>query len=88
MTTVAERVIAILAGQALLPVDAVTPDAAPETLGLDSIAMLEAVFAIEETFDITVPFSPGDPTAGSAFDTSSVGALIAAVEELVARKAP
>jgi len=88
MTKVSERVIAILAEQALVTPGDIVPDAAPESLGLDSIGMVEAVFAIEEAFDIAIPFNPNDPEEARTFDTSTVGSLIAAVEALVARKAP
>ena len=50
---------------------------------LDGLGLVEAIFAIEETFDITVPFNANDPQAGG-FDISSVAAIIRAVEGLVA----
>lgn len=88
MTEVSERVVAILAAQALVAPGDIVLDAAPESLGLDSLGLVEAVFAIEEAFDITIPFNPNDPEAEPAFDISSVRSLIAAVEELVAQRAP
>ncbi|QLQ19038.1 MAG: acyl carrier protein [Exiguobacterium profundum] len=78
--------IQIIAHQAVLDVADVTPDATLEDLGIDSLGLVEAIFAIEESFDITVPFNANDPQNG-AFDISSVGAVIAAVETLVATKA-
>lgn len=83
--TIAQRVIQIIAHQAVLDVDDVTPDSTLEGLGIDSLGLVEAIFAIEETFDITVPFNANDP-AGSEFDISSVSSVIAAVESLVALK--
>jgi acyl carrier protein len=47
---------------------------------------VESIFAIEEDFDISVPFNANDPGSG-AFDISSVAAVIAAVEGLVRDKA-
>lgn len=84
--SVRDRVIQIIAHQAVLDVADVTPDATLEDLGIDSLGLVEAIFAIEESFDITVPFNANDPQNG-AFDISSVGAVIAAVETLVATKA-
>lgn len=83
---VREKVIEIIAKQALLDVSDVTLDASPEGLGLDSLGMVEAIFAIEEAFDIAVPFNANDP-GQSGFDISTVGAIVAAVEGLVAQKA-
>lgn len=83
---VRDKVIEIIALQAVLDVSDVTPDSRPEDLGLDSLGLVEAIFAIEEAFDISVPFNANDP-AQSGFDLSSVGAIVAAVEGLVAQKA-
>lgn len=87
MATVAERVIGILAAQALLEPEDIDPAADPESLGLDSLGLVEAIFAIEETFDITVPFNPNEPEAAPDFDISTVARIIEAVERLVSQKA-
>ncbi len=83
---VQDKVIAILAEQAVLDVADVSPDATLESLGIDSLGLVEAIFAIEEAFDISVPFNANDPTEGS-FDISSVASIIAAVESLLAEQA-
>ena len=51
-------------------------------LGIDSLGLVECIFAIEEAFDINVPFNANEP-AKSEFDISSVAAIVAAVEGLV-----
>lgn len=84
--TVAERVIALIAAQALADPSGITPETEVESLGLDSLGLVEAVFAIEEAFDITVPFNPNEAEAGSGFDVSTVGAIIRGVEGLIAAK--
>lgn len=81
-----QKVIAILARQAVLDVSDVTPESTLESLGIDSLGLVEAIFAIEETFDISVPFNANDP-ARSGFDMTSVASIVAAVEGLVAQKA-
>lgn len=80
------KVREIIAEQAVLDVDQVTLESTPDELGLDSLAMVEIVFAIEETFDVAVPFNANDPTA-SDFDISNVGAIVKAVEGLLAARA-
>ena len=79
------KVIGILAEQAVLDRDQVTLESTPEELGLDSLGLVETVFAIEEGFDINVPFNANDPTAGE-FDISSVRAIVAAVKTLIAEQ--
>ena len=86
MSEVRERVVAILAEKALLEPADIGLDSVPAELGIDSLGLVEAIFAIEESFDIAIPFNANDP-AQPGFDTSSVAAIVAAVEGLVAQKA-
>ncbi|MFM2390752.1 MAG: hypothetical protein RLZZ437_2307 [Pseudomonadota bacterium] len=86
MTDVAQRVIAIIAEQGLLDPADLTPDSRLADLGIDSLALVESIFAIEEAFDVQVPFNANQPDK-SAFDVSTVGSVIAAVEGLLAQKA-
>jgi acyl carrier protein len=79
---VARKVIEIIAEQAVLDPADVKMDATPDDLGVDSLGLVEAVFAIEEAFDISVPFNANDP-ADSAFDISNVESIVAAVQGLV-----
>lgn len=83
--TVAEKVIAIIAEQAVLDPSEVRPEMTPADLGIDSLGLVESIFAIEETFDISVPYNANAPHE-SGFDISSVAAIIRAVEDLVAAK--
>ena len=84
--TTDDRIIAIIAEQAMLEPGDVTLDASLADLGIDSLGLVECIFAIEEGFDITVPFNANDPSA-SDFDISSVGEIIAAVKQLQADQA-
>lgn len=81
-----QRVIAIIAEQAVLDVSDVAMDSTIESLGIDSLGLVEAIFAIEEAFDISIPFNANDP-AQSGFDMSSVAAIVDAVQGLVAQRA-
>ncbi len=83
--SVADQVIAIIAEQAILEPQDVKTDATLEDLGIDSLGLVEAVFAIEETFDISVPFNANDPS-DSDFDITNVASMIKAVEGLVEKK--
>jgi acyl carrier protein len=83
--SVRDRVIAIIAEQAVLDVRQVKPEMRLDELGVDSLGMVESIFAIEESFDITVPFNANEPEKGQ-FDMSSVASVIAAVEGLIAEQ--
>ncbi len=83
---VRDKVIEIIAEQAVLDVADVRMDATLDELGIDSLGLVEAIFAIEEAFDISVPFNANDPSE-TDFDISSVAAIVSAVEHLVAEQA-
>ena len=81
--SVRDKVMEILAEQALIEVAELSDTATLEELGIDSMALVEVIFAIEEAFDISVPFNANAPDA-SDFDISNVAAIVGAVEALVA----
>ena len=81
-----DKVIAIIADQALMDPSDIKLTDTPELLGIDSMGLVESIFGIEEAFDITVPFNANEPSE-SDFDISSVAAIIKAVEGLVAEQA-
>ncbi|MDC0094580.1 acyl carrier protein [bacterium] len=83
--SVKDKVIQIIAEQGLLDVADVSLTATLEELGIDSLGVVESIFAIEEEFDIEVPFNANAPQE-SEFDISSVATIIAAVETLVAEQ--
>ena len=60
---------------------AVTPDTALADIGMDSMSLVEAIFELEETFDIFIP-NPGE---NKDLDTefTTVGEVISAVEQLI-----
>lgn len=88
--SVMDRIRAIIAEQAMLDLADVTPEARLSDLGLDSLGLVESLFAIEEAFDISVPFNANDAGANepgqSRFDVSTVAAIIAGVERLLAAR--
>ncbi|MFO1138480.1 MAG: phosphopantetheine-binding protein [Paracoccus sp. (in: a-proteobacteria)] len=86
MTEVRDRILQIIAEQAMLDPSELKLDMSPQDIGIDSLGLVESIFAIEEEFDISVPFNANEPEK-SEFDISSLGAIVAAVEKLVAEKA-
>ena len=83
--SVKDKVIQIIAEQGLLDVADVSLTATLEELGIDSLGVVESIFAIEEEFDIEVPFNANAPQE-SEFDISSVAIIVSAVETLVAEQ--
>lgn len=79
--TTEQTVIEIIAEQAVLDPGDVTPESTLEDLGIDSLGLVESIFAIEEAFDISVPFNANNPTE-SDFDISTVASIIAGIERL------
>lgn len=86
MTEIRDRIVQIIAEQAMLDPAELKPEMSPQDIGIDSMGLVESIFAIEEEFDISIPFNANDPES-SEFDISSLGAIISAVEKLVAAKA-
>lgn len=84
--SIKDQVIAIIAEQAMLEPSDIAMDNTLADLGIDSLGLVESIFAIEETFDISVPFNANDPQAGD-FDISSVASIVAAVEKLKSEQA-
>jgi len=85
--SIQDRVVAIIAEQAVLEPSDVTMQSTLEDLGIDSLGLVESIFAIEEEFDITIPFNANEPTEGD-FDISSVAKIVAGIEFLVADAKP
>jgi acyl carrier protein len=81
MVDVANGVIELVAGKARNKQAPLQMSDALENLGLESLDVLELTFAIEEKFNIEIPFN-----ANTQFDFKTVGELVHAVEGLVAKK--
>lgn len=84
--SIRDKVFAIVAETAVLDVGDVSEESTLESLGIDSLGLVESIFAIEEEFDITIPFNANDPTGGD-FDFSDVAAIIRGIEKLISQKA-
>jgi acyl carrier protein len=53
-----------------------------DALGLESLDVLEIAFDLEQRFDVEIPFN-----ANTELEFETVGALVAAIERLIAEKA-
>ena len=77
-----DKVIEIIAEQAVLDVSDISMDSTLESLGIESLGLVESIFAIEEAFDIQIPFNANEPNQ-SGFDISSVATIVADIERMV-----
>jgi acyl carrier protein len=82
---VSNRIAQFIAEQAMLDPEAVKPETTLDDLGLDSLALVEVVFGIEEAFDISIPYNANEP-ASSEFDISKVAHIVSGVKSLIAAK--
>ena len=53
-----------------------------ESLGIDSVGVVEVIFAIEEEFDINIPYNANE-TLSKGLDFSNVLSIVELVSELV-----
>ena len=83
--SIKDKVVNIIAEQAVLEPSDVTPDSTLEELGIDSLGLVESIFAIEEEFDIQIPFNANAPEE-SDFDISNVQSIITGIERLIAEQ--
>ena len=82
---VSKRVAQIIAEQAMIDPEAIKPETTLDDLGLDSLALVEVIFGIEEAFDISVPFNANEPSA-SEFNIAKVAHIVDGVKSLIAAK--
>ncbi|MFT6223710.1 MAG: acyl carrier protein [Paracoccaceae bacterium] len=83
--SVEDTIIRIIAEQAILEPSDIARDSTLADLGIDSLGLVESIFAIEEAFDISVPFNANEPDK-TDFDISSVQSIITAVDGLIAQQ--
>jgi acyl carrier protein len=79
-----DEVKGIIAKQVEVPLDQLTADTRLADVGIESLDVIEIVFALEEKFDISIPFNANE-SAAEAFET--IGAVADAVQKLVDAKA-
>lgn len=85
MTGRAQQVSAIIARQAMVAPDQIDLTTRLEDLNLDSIALVEVIFGLEEAFDISLPFNANDDRVARQ-DFTTVATVVALVERLLAQK--
>ena len=80
------KVIEIIADQAIVEPSDLSDESTLESLGIDSLGLVESIFAIEEAFNIEIPFNANQPNE-SQFDISSVATIVQGIEKLIQEQA-
>ena len=80
------KVIEIIADQAIVEPSDLTDESTLESLGIDSLGLVESIFAIEEAFNIQIPFNANQPNQ-SPLDISSVATIVQGIEQLIQEQA-
>ena len=83
--TIQDTVVEILAEKALLKPGDVKLDFSISDLGLDSLGVVEIIFALEEQFDIEIDINFNNVNS-SDFDISTVQEIIKSIEKILKNK--
>lgn len=75
----------IFARQSVLDPSDISLDVPLAEIGIDSLGLAEAVFALEEHYNLHIPFNANESRA-AAVNIQNVGTVIAAVEKLLAQQ--
>ena len=78
-----DAISTVLVGQFKVDAAAVGPQAALDQLGLDSLALMEFVFAVEDRFDVRIPEDRLDPRQAGV----TLAQLALLIDEAIAVKA-
>ena len=79
-----KKIIDILAQQSLVEAENIKLDSTPDDLGLDSLGIVEVIFALEEEFDISIPFNANDNSEN--IDITNVSSIVEAIRNFVSSK--
>ena len=79
MTSVESDIFEIIADKAVVEREKVISNASLEELEIESLDVVEIIFAIEEKFDIHVPFNANDQD----LEFGTVGDVVKAIENLI-----
>ena len=80
------KVIEIIADLAIVEPSDLSDESTLESLGIDSLGLVESIFAIEEAFNIQIPFNANQPNE-SPLDLSSVATIVQGIEQLIQEQA-
>ena len=83
-----DEVMDIIATKGMVARDTLSPEKKLSDLNISSLDVVEIVFALEDKFDIQIPFNANaSADSGQKIEFSTVGEVVTAVEKLLRAKA-
>ena len=73
MQAITDEVREIISRELKIPFERLTPDTALLDLGVESLDLIEIIFALEEKFDISIPFNANESAAAGEEESSRLG---------------
>jgi acyl carrier protein len=70
---ITEDVMQIISRELKIPIERVTPDTALQDLGVESLDLIEIIFALEEKFDINIPYNANEAATAGMEQSARVG---------------
>lgn len=87
MEAIAEEVRQIISRELKIPLESLAPDTALKDLGVESLDLIEIIFALEDKFDISIPYNANEAAAGKeALAKAGLGKLETVAEIAAAVK--
>ncbi len=80
--SIRSRIISIVADLTMQDPEDLSAESLLNEIGLDSLSLIELVFAIEEAFEVQLPFDANNPEDAD-LDITSIGSIMNAVEVLL-----
>jgi acyl carrier protein len=94
--TITDEVGQIVARELKIPLERLTPDTPLQDLGVESLDLIELIFALEDKFDISIPYNAntgettgrGGSTKTGTGKFTTIAQISAAVKGLLDAKIP
>ena len=94
MEAITDEVRQIIARELKIPIERLTPETKLQELGVESLDLIEIIFALEEKFDINIPYNANEAAAADSRETAraglgkleTIGQISAAVKGLIDTK--
>jgi acyl carrier protein len=78
--TIMDGVRQIISKELKIPLERITPDTALQNIGVESLDLIEIIFALEEKFNISIPYNANETAAAGKGE--SAGAALGQLETI------
>jgi acyl carrier protein len=94
--TIMDGVRQIISKELKIPLERITPDTALQNIGVESLDLIEIIFALEEKFNVSIPYNAnetaaagkGEPAGAALGKLETISQISMAVQGLVDAKTP